>query len=157
MAAGPLANVLFALLVFIPVFMVGRALSLPDAAALSVKTVWATISGTLAFLLQAFSGHGSMESLSGPVGIAVLAGKAASKGLVSLFYFSGLLSLSLGIMNLIPFPALDGGQLVMLSVEWIRKKPFSPKAYQVTTLAGLAIFLLLTVLVTYNDIVRLLA
>ena len=86
-----------------------------------------------------------------------MAGRAASKGILNLLYFSGVLSLSLGIMNLIPFPALDGGQLLMILAESVRKKPFSPRTYQVATLAGLAVFAVLTVAVTYKDIARLIA
>ena len=76
-----------------------------------------------------------------------MAGQAASKGLLNLSYFAGLL----------PFPALDGGHLVMLLIETIKRKPLSPKAYQLATLIGLVAFLFLTVVVTYKDIVRLIA
>ncbi len=157
MAAGSLANIFFALLLFVPVFMIGKHLHFLDAAALSAKTTWSAVSGTVMFLVNLFSGSGVMEGLSGPVGIAAMAGKAASKGLVNLSYFTAALSLSLGIMNLIPFPALDGGQLLMLAMESIRRKPFSPKTYQAATIAGLALFVLLTVVVSYRDIVKLIA
>lgn len=157
MAAGPLSNIAFALAIFVPVFMMGKHLYFLDALALGVKTVWATITGTAAFLVNALSGRGSFEGVSGPVGIAVMAGRAASKGALNFLYFSGVLSLSLGIMNLIPFPALDGGQLVMILAEWARRKPFSPRTYQVATLAGIAVFALFTVAVTYKDIVKLIA
>jgi len=157
MAAGPLSNIAFAFLIFIPIFMAGKHLHFTDALIMSAKAVWSTLSGTVMFLANAVSGNGSLAGVSGPVGIAAMAGRAASKGLLNLFYFSGVLSLSLGIMNLIPFPALDGGQLLMILAEAIRKKPFSPRTYQAATLAGLAIFAILTVAVTYKDIVRLIA
>ena len=157
MAAGSFSNIIFALAIFIPVFMIGKHLHFSDALILSAKTVWAMLSGTVMFLVNAVSGNGSLEGMSGPVGIAAMAGRAASKGALNLLYFSGVLSLSLGIMNLIPFPALDGGQLILILGESVRKKPFSPRIYQVTTMAGLAIFALLTVAVTYKDIVRLIA
>lgn len=98
-----------------------------------------------------------MDGLSGPVGIAAMAGQAAGKGFMSLVYFTGLLSMSLGIMNLIPVPALDGGQLVILAIEAARKKPLSIRAHQAISLTGLSLFLLLTVIVTYKDIARLIA
>jgi regulator of sigma E protease len=157
MSAGSLFNIAFALLVLVPVFMAGKDLPLPDAILVSLKTVWAAISGTVMFLVNIITGHGAVEGLSGPIGIAVMAGQAASKGILNLFYFTGVLSLSLGIMNLIPFPALDGGQLAMLLGESIRRKPFSPKTYQVATLTGLALFALLTVIVSYRDVMRLVA
>jgi regulator of sigma E protease len=157
MAAGSISNIVFALAIFIPVFMIGKHLHFSDALILSAKSVWAMLSGTVMFLVNAVSGNGTLEGMSGPVGIAAMAGRAAAKGALNLLYFSGVLSLSLGIMNLIPFPALDGGQLLMILVESVRKKPFSPRTYQVATLAGLAVFALLTVAVTYKDIVRLIA
>ncbi len=105
----------------------------------------------------ALSGNGTMAGLSGPVGIAAIAGRAASRGLLSLFYFTGVLSMSLGIMNLLPLPALDGGHLILLLIESIKRKPLSPKAYQVIMLIGLSLFLILTLVVTYQDIVKLIA
>ncbi len=98
-----------------------------------------------------------MAGLSGPVDIAAIAGRAASKGLLSLFYFTGVLSMSLGIMNLLPLPALDGGHLILLLIESIKRKPLSPKAYQVIMLIGPSLFLILTLVVTYQDIVKLIA
>jgi len=65
--------------------------------------------------------------------------------------------MSLGIMNLLPLPALDGGHLIMLFIESIRRKPLSPKLLQVTTAVGIALFLILTVAVTYSDLIKLIA
>ncbi|MBA4417498.1 MAG: peptidase M50 [Syntrophus sp. (in: bacteria)] len=155
MSAGSLFNIAFALIIFIPVFMIGKHLSFVDALLLATKTAWTMASGTIMFLFNLFSGHGTMEGLSGPIGIAVMAGQAASAGILNLLYFSGVLSMSLGIMNLIPFPALDGGQIFMLCMESIRKRPFQPRTYQIATMAGLALFLILTAIVTYKDIVKL--
>ena len=155
MSAGSLFNIAFAFLVFIPVFAFGKHIPFIDAIMSSIQTLWAILSGTVAFILNIFSGSGSMEGLAGPIGIASMAGQAASKGILNLMYFIGILSMSLGIMNLIPLPALDGGQLFMLFIESIRKKPLSLKTYQVVNLLGLSLFIILTVLVTYKDIVRL--
>jgi regulator of sigma E protease len=157
MSAGSFFNMVFAFLVFIPVFMFGQHLPLLDALWAGGKTLWGILSGTVMFLWNLLSGQGGMEGLSGPVGIAALAGKAASKGFLDLFYFTGVLSMSLGIMNLFPLPALDGGQLLMLLIETIRRKPLGLKTYQVINLTGLGLFLILTILVSYRDIVRLVA
>jgi regulator of sigma E protease len=157
LSAGSLFNIVFAFMVFIPVFIIGKHLTLPEALLLSAKTVWEILSGTTMFILNICTGHGTMEGLSGPVGIAAMAGRAASKGFLNLFYFTGVLSMSLGIMNLLPLPALDGGHLVMLLIESIRKKPLSPKAYQVVTIVGISLFLILTVAVTYQDVAKLIA
>lgn len=157
LAAGSLFNIAFAFLLFIPVFILGKRLLPAEALITSAKTVWSVMGGTVDFLVKTFSGQGSWGGLAGPVGIAALAGKAAAKGILNILYFTGMLSLSLGVMNLIPFPALDGGQLMMLLVETIRKKPLSLKTYQAVNLIGFALFILLSVLVTYKDVVRLMA
>jgi regulator of sigma E protease len=157
LSAGSLFNLIFAFIVFVPVFAIGKHLNLIDAISLSANTVWSILSGSMMLLVNIFTGHGTMDGLSGPVGIAAMAGQAAGKGILSLFYFTGALSMSLGIMNLLPLPALDGGHLIMLFIESIRKRPLSPKTYQVATLAGLSLFLLLTLAVTYKDVARLIA
>ena len=155
LSAGSLFNIIFAFMVLVPVFVVGKHLNLTDAVWLSTRTVWSMLSGTIIFFMNILTGNGTMDGLSGPVGIAAMAGQAASKGILNLLYFTGVLSMSLGIMNLLPLPALDGGHLILLFVESIRKKPLSPKLYQVVTLVGLSLFLVLTVAVTYKDIARL--
>ena len=98
-----------------------------------------------------------MEGLAGPVGIAVMAGQAASAGFINLLYFTGMISISLGIMNLFPLPALDGGQLFMLLIETLRRKRFGLRTYQTVNLIGLALFLVITILVTYKDLAGLVA
>lgn len=157
MSAGSMFNIAFAFLVFVPVFVLGKYLPFLDSILLSIETVWAIFSGTVGFIFNIFSGSGSMEGLSGPVGIASMAGQAASKGILNLIYFTGVLSMSLGIMNLIPFPALDGGQLFMLLIEAVRRKPLDLKFYQMVNIFGIALFVILTIVVTYRDIVRLIA
>ncbi len=157
LSAGSLFNIGFAFLTFIVVFAAGKHLPLVQAIRSGAETVWSVMGGTVDFLVKTFSGQGSWEGLAGPVGIAALAGRAAAKGLLNVVYFTGMLSLSLGIMNLIPFPALDGGQLMMLLVERIRKKPVSIKTHQMVNAVGFALFILLSVFVTYKDIVKLMA
>ncbi len=152
LSAGAVFNIGFAFLIFVFVYTFGKHVSVIGALSLSVKTVWSVFVGTVGFIVNIFSGHGSMEGLAGPVGIAAIAGKAAAKGIFNLLYFTGMLSLSLGIMNLLPFPALDGGQLFMLLIETIKRKPLSLRTYQVVNLVGIGLFFILTVLVTYKDI-----
>ena len=157
MSAGSVFNIFFAFLVFAAVFVLGKHLSLLDSILLSMETMWLIFSGTVGFIFNVFSGSGSMEGLSGPVGIASIAGQAASKGILNLVYFTGVLSMSLGIMNLIPFPALDGGQLFMLLIEAVRRKPLDLKFYQIVNIFGITLFVILTIVVTYRDIARLIA
>ncbi|MFH1824941.1 MAG: site-2 protease family protein [Candidatus Firestonebacteria bacterium] len=154
LSAGSFFNITFAFLLFIPVFIIGKHLDFIGAIFLSAKTIWAMLSGTIAFIFNIVSGNGEIKGIVGPVGIATLAGQAVSKGILSLLYFTGVLSASIGIMNLIPFPALDGGQLLILLIESIRKKHLSLKTYQVFNLVGLSLFIILTIVVTYKEIVK---
>ena len=83
--------------------------------------------------------------------IAVKVGQAANVGFVDLLFFAGVLSISLGIMNLLPFPGLDGGQLVMVLIETVRNRSLEPRAYQLIIFAGIMLLLCLFVVVTWHD------
>ena len=155
MSGGALFNMVFAFLLFVPVYMAGEGMSLFSAVTASVQTVWSVVSGTGLLFLNLFSGQGGMENLSGPLGIAALAGQAASSGWVDLVFFTGYLSLSLGIMNLIPFPGLDGGQLFMLLIETVRNRPIRARTHQIVNLAGIMLFIVLSLFVTWHDITKL--
>jgi len=157
MSAGSFFNIIFAFIVFVPIFIIGKHLPFIEALLLSTKTIWGILSGTVIVLSNILSGQGGLEELSGPVGIAVIAGQAASKGFLNLLYFTGVLSMSIGLMNLFPLPALDGGHLLMLFIETIRKKPIGLKTYQVINLIGFTLFMILSVLVVYKDVVKLIA
>lgn len=97
------------------------------------------------------------ETLGGPILIAQIAGDQARQGVSPFFYFLGLLSVNLGILNLFPIPILDGGHLVFFSIEGLRRKPLSPQARATAQQVGLAVILMLTAFVFYNDIARLIA
>ncbi len=95
------------------------------------------------------------SELGGPILIAQLAGEQMRAGWVNLVYFTGLLSVNLGILNLLPIPVLDGGHLVFLTIEGIRQKPLNEKAQIVAQQVGIAFLGTLMIFVFYNDIVRL--
>lgn len=95
------------------------------------------------------------SELGGPILIAQLAGEQMRAGWVNLVYFTGLLSVNLGILNLLPIPVLDGGHLVFLTIEGIRRKPMNEKAQIVAQQVGIAFLGTLMIFVFYNDIVRL--
>lgn len=97
----------------------------------------------------------SGAELAGPLGVAQMAGEVAQMGFVPLLNFAAFLSLNLGIVNLFPIPALDGGHFAGLCVEAVRGKPMGPKAMEYMQKVGIALLLLLMVLATKNDIVRL--
>lgn len=94
--------------------------------------------------------------LSGPVGVAQMTSQAAHMGIAALLRFAAILSLNLGVINLLPIPALDGGHFVVLLVEAIRRKPLNPKYVRSVQLAGLVLILGLMFFATAQDITRLL-
>jgi regulator of sigma E protease len=95
------------------------------------------------------------SELGGPILIAQLAGEQMREGWINLTYFIGILSVNLGILNLLPIPVLDGGHLVFLTVEAIRRKPMEEKAQIIAQQIGLAFLGTLMIFVFYNDIARL--
>ncbi|HDN86612.1 MAG: RIP metalloprotease RseP [Candidatus Omnitrophota bacterium] len=95
------------------------------------------------------------EAVAGPIGVGFLTVQVAKAGLVPFFNLVGVLSLSLGIINLFPFPVLDGGHLFLMLLEKLKKKPLSEKCEEVVNRIGLSILVALMVIVSYNDIIRL--
>ena len=100
-----------------------------------------------------FSGKGVGEVI-GPVGIVSEIGRAAQAGIQQLLNLGIIITVNLGIMNLIPFPALDGGRLLLLTVEGIRGKPLDRSKEGYFHLVGLVLLMVLMVIVTYKDILR---
>lgn len=101
-----------------------------------------------------FLGRAVSVDLSGPVGIAVLTGKVARLGFIHLLQFTALLSINLAFINVLPFPALDGGRMLFLAIEGVLRKPVSRKFEAVAHNIGFVILIMLVLLVTYRDLVR---
>jgi len=101
-------------------------------------------------------GEVSLKNITGPLTIADYAGQSAKTGLVSYLSFLAFISISLGVMNLLPIPVLDGGHLLYYSLEVLTGRPVSTRIWEMSQRAGLAVLLLLMVIAFYNDIVRLL-
>jgi regulator of sigma E protease len=97
-----------------------------------------------------------LETLGGPIFIAQLAGQQAQEGWLNLIFFTALLSVNLGILNLLPIPILDGGHIFFFAVEAVLRKPLSLKARERAQQVGMFILIVLMVFVFYNDILRLL-
>ena len=95
-----------------------------------------------------------VKQLGGPVAIYKVSAQAAEFGLASVLGLMAMLSINLGIFNLIPIPALDGGKIVMNILEAIRRKPLKPETESYITLAGVAVMVVLMIVVTWNDIIR---
>lgn len=96
----------------------------------------------------------SIETLGGPIMIAKLTGEAAQSGISDLIAFLAFLSLQLGILNLLPIPVLDGGWVVFLIIEKIKGSPLSRKTMEVAQTVGFALLIMLIIIVSYNDILR---
>lgn len=95
------------------------------------------------------------ETIGGPILIFQMAGQQAAQGPLNFFVFMALISINLGVLNLLPIPILDGGHVLFLGIEAIRKKPLSDKAIMIAQKIGLAIIVTLMVFAFYNDIMRL--
>jgi regulator of sigma E protease len=109
---------------------------------------------TLEVVVKLFSGSLSAKQVGGPILIVDAAAKAASVGLTTYFNFIAIISINLAVLNLLPVPVLDGGHLLFLSIEAIRRRPLSEKIMGVANRVGLTLLLMLIAFVFYNDITR---
>lgn len=114
----------------------------------TIRTIYESLFDTL-------SGRYGMAAVSGPVGVVQQVGETAKYGIRAVLYMVMILTYNLGIVNLLPFPALDGGRIFFLIIEMIRRKPIKPEYEGYVHLAGMAILMLFMVIITYNDVVRL--
>ncbi len=110
--------------------------------------------GLCTLLADAVMGKADLSQVAGPVGIVGMVGDAADFGLVALLSFTAIISLNLAVINLLPIPALDGGRLVFVAIEAVTKKSINPAWAGRLNLIGFALLMLLMIVVTYNDIVR---
>tara|TARA_R110002167_G_scaffold70821_3_gene199925 strand:- start:6030 stop:7382 length:1353 start_codon:yes stop_codon:yes gene_type:complete len=111
---------------------------------LTLESIWKMVNGLI-----------SVKNLSGPITIAKVAGASAASGLESFLNFLAYLSISLGILNLLPIPVLDGGHLLYFLVEAVRGRPVSERTQLVGLKLGMTLLLSLMLLALYNDLVRL--
>jgi regulator of sigma E protease len=110
---------------------------------------------TFGLLGRMLAGQASVKNLSGPISIAQFANSSAGQGLSNFLFFLGAISLSLGILNLLPIPVLDGGHLMYYLIEWLKGSPVSQQAQMVGQYAGLVALAGLMSLAFINDILRL--
>ncbi|MCP2039993.1 regulator of sigma E protease [Neisseria sp. HSC-16F19] len=111
---------------------------------------------TLRFFGKLVTGEASLRYVSGPVAIADVAGRTLRDGIQSYIEFLAFVSLSLGIMNLLPVPVLDGGHLLYYSIEWLRGRPLSERVQELGMRLGVFIMLTFMLVAFFNDITRLL-
>jgi regulator of sigma E protease len=121
---------------------------------LSIKRTHAIIILTLNTFYQLITGKISRKALGGPIAIAKLSGESAQWGFEFLLGLLVIISINLGLINLFPIPAIDGGQIVISLIETIRRKRFSRKTRIIIQQIGYALILLLIIFVTFNDITR---
>ena len=107
------------------------------------------------FFYRAFTFQADFSEVAGPIGIAGLVGAAASLGFANLLGFIAFISLNLAVINLLPFPALDGGRLLFVAIEAIRRRPLNPKIVNYLNGIGFALLLILMLVITYKDIIKL--
>jgi regulator of sigma E protease len=115
---------------------------------------------TVAFIdliAQAVQFKADLSQVAGPIGIVGLVGDAASVGIVALMSFTALISINLAVINLLPFPALDGGRLLFVLIETVKGSPIKPAIANTLNVIGFALLILLMIAVTYHDILRLLS
>ena len=125
-----------------------------NAAKLSILRTWEISKLTVVAIVKLIQRVIPMDTIGGPIMIVQMAGEQASRGALSFFIFMAIININLGILNLLPIPILDGGHLLFLGIEGIRRKPLSEKIISVSQKVGLAILLTLMVIVIYNDVLR---
>ena len=125
-----------------------------SAARKSIQETWRWIELTFRVIIKLFQGVVPFKSLGGPILIGQMAGQLAQDNLGNLIPFMAVISINLGILNLLPIPILDGGLIIFLVLELLIGKPLSLKKREMAMKVGLALLVLLMALVTYNDISR---
>ncbi len=131
------------------------ALSPMEAIPVALEMTWSYATTTLKMMGRMFVGSASVENLSGPISIAQYAGQSATMGLVHFIKFMGLVSVSLGVLNLLPVPVLDGGYLLFFALEAVRGRPVSEKVQAFFQKIGMTMLLSLMTLAMFLDVQRL--
>ncbi len=121
----------------------------------TVHIIKSTATGIYDMVAGIFKGTSRLSSVTGPIGIAGLVGDAAHLGFAYLLMFTALISVNLGVLNLVPFPALDGGRIFFVIIESIIRRPIKPVIANTVNTVGFGLLILLMIVVTYKDIAKL--
>lgn len=127
------------------------------AIGMGVAQTWYGIKLTILTIVKLIERVVPAKTIGGPILIAQLAGEQAKKGLINLAFFMAILSVNLGIINLIPIPILDGGHFLFLAIEAILRRPISVRKMEIAQQIGLAIIIFLMIFAFYNDIIRIIS
>jgi regulator of sigma E protease len=125
-----------------------------EAVAEAVRETGHIVTGTFRYIGNIFAGRMKADQLGGPIAVAQAAGQVATLGIIALLHLAAVLSVSIGLLNLMPVPVLDGGHLMFYAVEALRGKPVGETAQGVLFRVGMFLVLSLMVFVTWNDITR---
>lgn len=157
--AGATVNILFGIIVYFILMSTVGIQFVDSARDTFINRIYYGAIGTWEFISMLFesikvlfTGGISADQMVGIVGISEVV--ATTAGVVNYIYLLAVISISLGITNLLPIPALDGGKILILLIEVIRRKPIKPETEATIQLLGFSILLALTIFVTYNDIIR---
>ena len=146
-AAGAIVNIIFGLIVyFVLVAVVYKNI------AIAINATGGFIASIFESLKMLFTGNIGIKDLSGPVGISKVVSGTTS--IANYIYIISAISVSLGVTNLLPIPALDGGKILLLIIEAIRKKPLKKETEIQIQLIGFSILIAISIIVTYNDIIK---
>ncbi|MFA7252524.1 MAG: RIP metalloprotease RseP [Candidatus Paceibacterota bacterium] len=129
-------------------------LALYEGGKLTITTTKEVAVGLAVFIAQAVRGQGDFTQVSGPVGIVGLVGDAATFGLAYFLGFVAFISLNLAVINLIPFPALDGGRVLFAIIEIIIRRPIKPQIANTLNTVGFFILISLMLIITYRDVLK---
>ena len=126
----------------------------PEAVYMGFKTTLFWTGKTYQGLWVLITGQLSLKNVAGPIGIFAMTGRAAKAGMAALFTLMALISINLAVINLLPFPVLDGGHILFLGLEKLRGKPLGRKAQEVITQIALYLIIAVFLLVSYSDLAR---
>ncbi len=130
-------------------------LSLPDAMAFSVRETWRVIELTATALYKLFAGDISTDNVGGPIILFKIAAQAAEAGISAYLRTLALISVNIGLVNLLPIPIFDGGNLVFCAIEAIKRRPISMRVREAASLVGLVLVVMLFILAIRNDLMNL--
>lgn len=132
-----------------------RKSSLQGASADSVRRTWDISVLTVVSIVKLIQRVVPMDTIGGPILIVQMAGQQASQGVLNFFLFMAIININLGVLNLLPIPVLDGGHILFLGIEAIRRKPLNEKVITIAQRVGLALILFIMAFALYNDVMRL--
>ena len=155
--AGAIVNIIFGILAYMILiavnFYINVEANLINSISYALSSTWMLIGAMFDSIVQLFSGNVSINDMVGPVGISQMVSE--TNGISQFIYLLSIISVSLGITNLLPFVPLDGGKALLLIIEAIRKKPLKQETELRLQSAGFFILIVFSVFVAYNDIIRL--